>query len=63
MINAQEGRGSIKGSILDKEGLPVPYANVAIEGTSIRTITNLEGHFLLENLKAKDYILKLTSVG
>lgn len=63
MINAQEGRGSVKGSILDKEGLPIPYANVAIEGTSIGTITNLEGNFLLENLKPKDYILKLTSVG
>jgi Fe(3+) dicitrate transport protein len=63
MINAQEGRGSVKGSILDKEGLPIPYANVAIEGTSMGTITNLEGNFLLENLKPKDYILKLTSVG
>lgn len=60
---AQEERGSLKGSVIDSEGVPVPYVNVVLEGTSLGTITNLEGNFLIENLNPRDYMLKLTSVG
>tara|TARA_R110001599_G_scaffold116148_1_gene283566 strand:- start:1030 stop:3444 length:2415 start_codon:yes stop_codon:yes gene_type:complete len=62
-VDAQESKGGIKGSITDKNGIPIPYVSVAIEGSSSGAVSNLEGTFQINNLKPNDYNLKLTSVG
>ncbi len=39
--------GPISGTVVDKDGLPVIGANVSVKGTTIGTVTNLDGEFSL----------------
>ncbi|MCK9344258.1 MAG: SusC/RagA family TonB-linked outer membrane protein, partial [Massilibacteroides sp.] len=45
---AQQEGTTIKGTILDVTGLPIIGANVTIKGTTIGTITDLDGNFSLQ---------------
>ncbi len=38
---------SIKGKVVDSEGLPLPGATVVLQGTTIGTVTNNEGTYIL----------------
>ena len=44
---AQKPTQQIKGTIIDKDGMPIIGANVMIKGTSNGTITDLDGKFVL----------------
>ncbi|MBL7891790.1 MAG: carboxypeptidase-like regulatory domain-containing protein [Bacteroidia bacterium] len=58
-----EDRGSIKGQLIDsKTAETLPGAIVAIEGTGIATITDMEGRFTLLNIKPGIYKLNLSFV-
>jgi outer membrane receptor for ferrienterochelin and colicins len=52
----------IEGSV-KSEGDPVSYASIALEGTSVGTISDENGHFRLENLQEGIHTLLITSVG
>lgn len=39
--------GQVTGVVTDSEGLPLPYVNIFIEGTTIGTATNMDGHYNL----------------
>ena len=57
----QQDKKTVRGTVLDETGEPVPGANVVIKGTSNGTITNLNGAF---SLPAKDNdVLVISFIG
>lgn len=56
-------QSNIKGSILDSNSYPIPYANVFIKGTSIGTATNGEGVFSISNAPNGSHIIIASAVG
>jgi TonB-dependent receptor len=53
-----QGRGGIKGVLKDAQsGDPMMFANVALKGTTIGTVTDGEGNYELPNLRAGTYTL------
>jgi outer membrane cobalamin receptor len=54
----------IEGTIQDGENqLPLTGVNLRIEGTNIKTSSNLDGTYLLKNIQAGNYILRITFPG
>jgi len=43
-------QNSVKGTVVQKDGKPLAAANITITGTTIGTITDLDGHFKLNNI-------------
>src|SRR5690606_21045273 len=41
---------AIKGAVVDENGMPIAGASVAVEGTSISTVTDENGSFTLANV-------------
>lgn len=53
-----QSRGGVKGTLKDAaSGEPLMFANVALMGTSLGTVTDQEGHYELLNLKPGAYTL------
>jgi iron complex outermembrane receptor protein len=46
--HAQNQKGTITGSVHDKNGLPLPYVLVLLDGTTFGTVTNEQGNFILK---------------
>ena len=46
-VEATQQQGNIKGTVVDSNGEPVIGANVIIEGTTIGTITDIDGVFMI----------------
>lgn len=46
----------IKGQVLDSSGQPIIGANIIVDGTTVGTITDFDGNFILENVPAKGTI-------
>ena len=44
-VNNAEQKISIKGTVKDAAGIPIPGANVLVKGTTIGTITDLDGNY------------------
>ncbi len=60
----ENAKGKIKGVVIDaNSGDPLIGANVLIEGTSVGAAANINGEFVLANIKPGNYILKITYVG
>lgn len=56
--------GSIQGTVLDDEsGEPLIGANALIKGSTTGTITDIEGHFTIQNVEAGSQTLVITYVG
>lgn len=53
---------TVRGTVTDKEGEPVGFATVYVEGTTIGTTTNAEGNYQLE-LKAGYHVIVFRYVG
>jgi len=58
---AQQSQKKIKGTIVDAKGETIIGANVTIKGTTIGTITDLDGNFSLQI--PKDAILTISYIG
>jgi len=54
---------TIKGSVVDSNSMPVPGANVVIDGKPIGTVTDFDGKFILETSENPPFTLKITSIG
>ncbi|HPH45562.1 MAG TPA: carboxypeptidase-like regulatory domain-containing protein, partial [Chryseolinea sp.] len=39
---------SISGVVLDEQGLPIPGANVMVKGTTVGTVTNIDGYYSIQ---------------
>ena len=57
-----EGKQTIKGKIVDAEGMPVIGATVLISGTTHGTATDLDGNFTLANV-SPEAVLEISSIG
>lgn len=55
--SSQQQTGKLSGIVVDEKGEPVIGANVTIKGTTIGTITDLDGQFNLENVTGKNILL------
>lgn len=53
--------GVVKGKVLDSQGEPIIGATVRVDGTSVATVTDIEGNFTINNVK--DGALTVSSVG
>lgn len=54
---------TIKGTVVDSNSMPVPGANVVIDGKPIGTVTDFDGNFVLETSETPPFTLKITSIG
>jgi iron complex outermembrane recepter protein len=53
----------ISGKVYSAENEPLPGASIIIEGTTIGTVSAVNGFFLLNNLKTGNYSLKVSFIG
>ncbi len=57
-------RGAIKGRVFDEiSNEPIPFANVAIQNTDIGASTDIDGNYLIENIKPGLYNVQSSYVG
>lgn len=56
-------QGAIKGKISSADGKPAIYVSIGLKDKNIGTTTDEKGEYILKNLKAGSYTLKVTSVG
>ena len=62
MLFAQTG--SLEGFVLDKKSnITLVGATVSVDGTSLATITDADGHFILANIKIGFHFIKVTYIG
>ncbi|MFV0505721.1 MAG: SusC/RagA family TonB-linked outer membrane protein [Bacteroidales bacterium] len=57
-----QSQSSVRGTVVDDSGQPLPGATVAIKGTTTGAITDVDGNFELHSLKEGD-ILVFTFIG
>lgn len=56
--------GKISGKVTDGEtGMPLPGANIIIEGTSIGTASDIDGNYSILNVSPGNYTIKFSMVG
>ena len=61
-VHAQMGK--VRGFVNEKSSdAPISFANVVLEGTTIGAVANDEGYFILNNVPAGNYVLKVSFVG
>lgn len=51
----------IKGRCIDSFGSPLPYVNVAVQNTSVGTVTNLDGVFLIDDKSLTENVTIIVS--
>ncbi|WP_321295100.1 TonB-dependent receptor [Marinifilum fragile] len=62
--NAENLTASIKGKVIDVNSKePIPYATVALEGSSVGAVTNFEGEFVIEDVPMGHYHVVASCVG
>ena len=54
---------TIKGTVVDSNSMPVPGANVVIDGKPIGTVTDFDGNFVLETSEIPPFTLIISSIG
>ena len=64
LFSQEEGRGIIEGRIFNATtNEPVPFASIVIWGTTIGSVSDLNGHFLFTGIKPGYVELRASSVG
>ncbi len=62
-INTNAKQGTIKGLIKNTKDKLISNANIVVEGTSLKVISNNSGEFILENIPSGDQTLIVSLVG
>jgi iron complex outermembrane receptor protein len=60
-VNAQTG--TVVGTIVDGDGLPLIGANVVVKGTTVGTISNIEGEYELTGIPSGSQVLVSSFIG
>lgn len=60
---AQQKNAVITGQVSGEDGMPIPAANVVLEGTVYGTFTDEAGKYVLRHLPAGTYQLKVIQIG
>ena len=56
--------GSLEGNIIDRDTKQdLPGANVILDGTEMGAATDLEGHFIIENVPLGSYTIRVNMIG
>ncbi|GAA4235031.1 TonB-dependent receptor [Postechiella marina] len=55
--------GNVQGTIIDEQGLPIPFGNVIIESLQQGVVSDADGKFLFVDLPTGKQILKVTYIG
>jgi TonB-dependent receptor len=65
LLSASQNSSSISGTVLDKDynNMPMPQANVSIEGTSKGTTTDFDGLFSISNMEVGNYVVIISFIG
>lgn len=64
MVAQENPETNIYGHIIDSNtGEHLPFINVTIEGTTIGTTSNVDGHYLLHEVPAGDLVVVVSAVG
>lgn len=58
-----QNNGKLKGSITTSDGEPAAGVNVILKNTKYNTVTNEDGNFELNRIKANNYILQISLTG
>ena len=51
------GQKSIKGRVIDSNGIPIPGVNVIIKGSTKGTVTSMDGLYKLDNVKPENILV------
>lgn len=62
-ITSFSQNGNIQGTIIDEQGLPIPFGNVVIEALKQGVISDADGKFLFVNIPEGKQIVKVTHIG
>ncbi|RUT77725.1 TonB-dependent receptor [Ancylomarina longa] len=63
-VSAKDLTSSIKGKVTDRNSKePIPYASVALEGSSFGAVTDFDGEFVIDNVPVGHYHVVATCVG
>lgn len=60
---AQTDKGNITGTIKDKTGKPVEFANIQVEKTTLGAYTDENGKFTIKNIPQGDYTIIASIIG
>jgi len=61
---AEAQNAMVKGQLLDKNtNEPLSFANIAVKGTQIGTVSDFEGKYTLSNIKAGKHVIQISYVG
>jgi TonB-linked SusC/RagA family outer membrane protein len=60
--NRNQETRRISGTVIDESNLPIPGASIAITGTKYQTITDFEGHFVLD-IPSNSKFLSVSYIG
>ncbi len=55
--------GSVRGLVTDSVGHPIAYTNIILDGTSLGTVTDDKGTFLIKSIRPGNYTLLASFVG
>lgn len=63
-IKKDDDKANIEGHIFDaKTKIPTEYVSIGVKGTSIGTVSDINGNFIMRGLKPGKYVLVFTCVG
>ncbi|NIP57411.1 MAG: TonB-dependent receptor, partial [Gemmatimonadetes bacterium] len=62
ILEAQQ-TGTVGGRVITEGGQPLAGAQVSLEGTSLGSLTNRSGRYLILNVPAGDYTVRVQSMG
>jgi hypothetical protein len=56
-------QGTVKGKVFDETGAGLPGANVFVKGTTIGTITDMDGNYVISNVPAGSQTITASFIG
>ncbi len=63
LAQAQQGKGTIKGKVVDQSGAPVAFANVLVVGTTLGASADVNGDYVIQGAPAGTHVLRTSAVG
>ncbi|MBR2105508.1 MAG: carboxypeptidase-like regulatory domain-containing protein, partial [Bacteroidales bacterium] len=56
-------QGTVKGKVLDEGGMGLPGANVFVKGTTIGTISDMDGNYQIPNVPSGEQTITASFIG
>ncbi len=62
-INSYSQNGTIEGKVTDQNSQAIPYATIILKNTSVGTITQEDGTYIISAIKPGQYTLEFSAIG